>query len=121
MSVLDQFGRRVQLLSEERRLTRNDVATLVDLTASQLGRIERGERSTRTEIMVRLARVFLIDVADLFVFPWTEQLRHRARELIRFVPNEHMAGLVEVMERYVEELNNRDEQAAIPLRHRRAK
>jgi len=109
-SLLKDFGRRVQQLAEERKFSRADLGRLIRLGVSQLGYIERGESGTRIDVMERMARVLLVDPADLLVHPWREkQLKQRARELIRYASEAEMPGLVEAMERY---LHQNREQAA---------
>jgi transcriptional regulator with XRE-family HTH domain len=115
-AFIKNLGRRVQELREEQKLTRAEVAEFVELTPHQVGNIERAVSNTTTETLVRLARIFRLDVSDLCVFPWTKHPRHRARELIRLTSNQDIDALVEVMERFLVEAEERDRGAESPIR-----
>lgn len=50
------FGARLRLLREKRRLSQNDLANMVGIHLSQLGRIERGTCLPSAETVLALAR-----------------------------------------------------------------
>ena len=67
---LDQIiGKNIRLEREARRLTRDELAEMMELTSSHMGLIERGERGATAVTLSKLARVFDIPVDHMFVSP----------------------------------------------------
>lgn len=120
MSLKKDFGRRMELLREERRFSRTDVGRLVRFESEQsmVGKLERGEVNTRTDVIEEIAHALGLEPLDLFTFPWKSNLRHQIGEMIRGVPHEKLSGLKEVIERYLEQLEQAPKSATERLRGR---
>jgi len=63
----DVIGKNIRKERLSRKLTRDDLAVIVDLTASHLGLIERGERGATNVTLVRISKAFGISIDSLFV------------------------------------------------------
>jgi transcriptional regulator with XRE-family HTH domain len=60
-----RFGRNLKQAREDRRWTQEDLAHAAGLHATEVGRLERGDREPRLSTMVRLARALKLTAADL--------------------------------------------------------
>ena len=63
-TVIGKNIRKERLL---RKLSRDDLAAVVDLTTSHLGLIERGERGATNVTLERVSKAFSISIDSLFV------------------------------------------------------
>lgn len=86
-------------MREERGLSRADLGRLLRFATEEgaVGKIERGETNTRTDVLEGIAHYLAADAADLFVFPWDDNPRHEARELIRRMTPEELAALLDTL------------------------
>jgi len=60
-------GENIRRERESRKLTRDELAEVVDLTTSHLGLIERGERGATPVTLEKLAKAFGITIDSLFI------------------------------------------------------
>ena len=49
------IGKRIREKREEQGLTREEVAEMTDISANYLGTIERGEKTPRIEVIIKIA------------------------------------------------------------------
>ena len=64
---LDEIiGKNIRAERESRKLSRDELAELLELTTSHMGLIERGERGATAVTMSKLAKVFNMPVDNLF-------------------------------------------------------
>ena len=67
---LDEIiGKNIRLEREARKLTRDELAEMMELTTSHMGLIERGERGATAVTLSKLSRTFDIPVDHLFASP----------------------------------------------------
>jgi len=64
---LDEIiGKNIRLERESRRLSRDELAEMMELTSSHMGLIERGERGATAVTLSKLSRAFDIPIDHLF-------------------------------------------------------
>ncbi|MCL2404652.1 MAG: helix-turn-helix domain-containing protein [Defluviitaleaceae bacterium] len=63
------IGKNIRLEREARRLTRDELAEMMELTTSHMGLIERGERGATAVTLSKVSRAFDIPVDHLFSNP----------------------------------------------------
>lgn len=63
------IGMNIRGEREARKITREELAEIIDLTTSHLGLIERGERGATPVTLEKLVRVFGITLDSLFAEP----------------------------------------------------
>ncbi|MCL2362889.1 MAG: helix-turn-helix domain-containing protein [Defluviitaleaceae bacterium] len=67
---LDEIiGKNIRLERESRRLSRDELAEMMDLTSSHMGLIERGERGATAVTLSKLSKAFDIPIDHLFTSP----------------------------------------------------
>jgi len=67
---LDEIiGKNIRLERELRKLTRDELAEMMELTTSHMGLIERGERGATAVTLSKISRAFNIPVDHLFASP----------------------------------------------------
>jgi len=67
---LDEIiGKNIRLERESRRLSRDELAEMMDLTSSHMGLIERGERGATAVTLSKLSKAFDIPIDNLFTNP----------------------------------------------------
>jgi len=67
---LDEIiGKNIRLERELRRLSRDELAEMMDLTSSHMGLIERGERGATAVTLSKLSRAFDAPIDHFFVSP----------------------------------------------------
>ena len=63
-----KFGQRVRSLRKRSQITQTRLAELADISLDFVGRIERGVSFPSVETLASIARVFKVEVKDLFDF-----------------------------------------------------
>ena len=67
---LDEIiGKNIRLEREARKLTRDELAEMMELTTSHMGLIERGERGATAVTLSKISRAFDIPIDHLFASP----------------------------------------------------
>lgn len=67
---LDEIiGKNIRLERESRRLSRDELAEMMELTSSHMGLIERGERGATAVTLSKLSKAFDIPIDHLFTNP----------------------------------------------------
>ena len=67
---LDEIiGKNIRLEREARKLSRDELAEMMDLTSSHMGLIERGERGATAVTLSKLSKAFDIPIDNLFTSP----------------------------------------------------
>ena len=61
------IGKNIRSEREARKITRDELAEVIDLTTSHLGLIERGERGATPVTLEKLVRAFGITIDSLFI------------------------------------------------------
>lgn len=87
--LLRLFGARLRALREEKGWSVADAVARLGCSVGYYYKLERGVQEPSFEMLDALARVFWLDVVDLFVFPDASPLRHGIYDLLRKSP-EHM-------------------------------
>ncbi len=64
--ITKNLGLRIKELREKRGLTQFKLAELINMEASNLSKIERGVQIPKEESLEKFAKVFEVDVKDLF-------------------------------------------------------
>jgi len=60
------IGKNIRLERELRRLSRDELAEMMDLTTSHMGLIERGERGATAVTLSKISKAFDIPIDSLF-------------------------------------------------------
>ena len=63
------IGSNIRRERELRRITRDELAEIIDLTTSHLGLIERGERGATPVTLEKVVKAFGVDIDSLFHLP----------------------------------------------------
>ena len=63
------IGKNIRLERESRKLSRDELAEMMELTSSHMGLIERGERGATAVTLSRLSKSFDIPIDHLFASP----------------------------------------------------
>ena len=117
---LDEIiGKNIRLEREARKLTRDELAEMMELTTSHMGLIERGERGATAVTLSKISRAFDIPIDHLFVSPIkgglsvregeataTEQKSKKVQSLITCLDDPALDFLVHTIKGIIS-LNNR--------------
>lgn len=68
------IGQNIRTERELRKMSREELAEILDLTVSHMGLIERGERGATAVTLEKLSRVFEVTIDDLFAEPERKRL-----------------------------------------------
>lgn len=68
LKIRDKFGERVHYLRFVRKMTQEQVGEAIQRTPNTISLIENGRISPSFEVLIRLAKVFDVEVGDLFHF-----------------------------------------------------
>ena len=71
---MSEFGKRLRALRTGRGLTQEELARQLGVSKSALCMYERGEREPRRETLLAIARLFGVDLSELFGLPRTAHL-----------------------------------------------
>jgi putative transcriptional regulator len=63
---VDMIHNRIAVFRTEMGLSRQELATMVDVNYQTIGFIERGDYSPSLELAFKLADVFRVEITDLF-------------------------------------------------------
>lgn len=66
MNSLQLFGKRLKDLRKARKYTQEQLAEIIDLDPKQICRIENGACFTTFETLEKIAKVFQVDIHELF-------------------------------------------------------
>jgi len=78
---LDEIiGKNIRLERESRRLSRDELAEMMELTSSHMGLIERGERGATAVTLSKLSKAFDIPIDHLFASPRASGMSVREEE-----------------------------------------
>ncbi len=76
------FGNRIKTLRKNAGLTQEQLAELVGLDTQHLCKMENGIHFPKVKNLVSIAKVFQVDISDLFVFDNANKLKNRRNEII---------------------------------------
>lgn len=65
-STHTKFGKRIQQLRKERKMTQEDLADLIGVDRSYMGFVERGERNPTLDKIIKIAKSFKVNLSELF-------------------------------------------------------
>ena len=65
----DIIGKNIRLERESRKISRDELAEMMELTSSHMGLIERGERGATAVTLSKLSKAFDIPIDHLFANP----------------------------------------------------
>lgn len=94
MNNLVLFGKRVRELRKARKLTQEQLAEIVGLDSKQIGNIETGAGFTTMATLEKLAKVFGIEMFQLFNFSHNDEnleqdlialIKHSSDEDLRLI------------------------------------
>ena len=63
---LQKFGKRLKALRLDHNLTQLELAEILDMSPNFIGMIERGERNTTVENVIKIARALNVKPSNLF-------------------------------------------------------
>lgn len=69
-----QFGNKIRILREEKKLLLRQLAPLLDMDTAQLSKIERGERNAKKETVLKLAEVLKVTQDELVTLWLADQI-----------------------------------------------
>lgn len=61
-----KFGKRIQELRKQRKLTQEDLADFINVDRSYMGFVERGERNPTLEKIIKIAKALNVSLVNLF-------------------------------------------------------
>ena len=64
--IHSKFGKRIQELRKQKRLTQEDLADLISVDRSYMGFVERGERNPTLDKLIKIAKAFKVTLSELF-------------------------------------------------------
>jgi len=85
MDLKQKLGAKIRYLRKSRKYSQEYFSELIDLNPRQIVRIENGESMPTVENLEKIAKVFDIDVAELFIndsFDKDDILRQKIHEKI---------------------------------------
>lgn len=59
------LGKRIRCLREDRKMTQEQMAGLLDMSRQKYARIENGVNNITLEVLAKIASIFQIDVSDI--------------------------------------------------------
>jgi len=74
------IGKNIRIEREARKLTRDELAEMMELTTSHMGLIERGERGATAVTLSKISRAFDVPVDHLFASPQAGGLTVREKD-----------------------------------------
>ena len=98
-------GRRIKAAREQKRLTQEQVAELVDLSPMHVSVIERGVKLPKLETLINLANVLDVSADVLLqdvVNNQTKLFASEASELIKQLPREDQRRVLAALRSFVE-------------------
>jgi transcriptional regulator with XRE-family HTH domain len=72
--VFNQFGRALKQLREDQGLLQRELASLLEMDTPLLSKIERGERVSKKEFVIRIAEVLKADKNQLLTLWLADQI-----------------------------------------------
>ena len=69
-----QFGNKIRVLREEKKMLLRHLAPLLDMDTAQLSKIERGERNAKKETVLKLAEILKISPDELVTLWLADQI-----------------------------------------------
>lgn len=69
-----QFGNRIKELREHQHLLQRQVASLLDMDTPLFSKIERGERTAKKDIVIRLAAILKADKQEMLTLWLADQI-----------------------------------------------
>ena len=85
MNNLVLFGKRVRELRKARKLTQEQLAEIIGLGSKQIGNIETGAGFTTMATLEKLAKVFGIEMFQLFNFSHNDSRENLEQDLIALI------------------------------------
>lgn len=80
MTVSNQFGNKIRELREHQNLLLRQVAPLLEVDTPMLSKIERGERTAKKDLVLRLAAILKVKENDLLTLWLADRLASIAAE-----------------------------------------
>jgi transcriptional regulator with XRE-family HTH domain len=62
------FGLRIKELRENKKLTQENLAELINIDSRTLSRIETGKNFTTLETLEKMAKILDVEIKDFFIF-----------------------------------------------------
>lgn len=77
-SLGQKFGEQVKILRKKKKISQEKLAEMIGLSARQLGRIENGICSIKTDILDKLSCYFETDLISLFAFDYESKYKRNS-------------------------------------------
>lgn len=77
---MNSFGQRLRLLREEKKMVQKEIAGLIDVSESTVGKYENGLRTPTPETIIKLAKYF--EVSSDYLLGYSE-IRETAEEILK--------------------------------------
>jgi transcriptional regulator with XRE-family HTH domain len=82
MSERGELLSNIRIIREMKKLSREEVGSKIGLTPSGYGLVERGERRLCYDTLLKLAKVFDMDIIDVICFPDTPDEEKRRGQIL---------------------------------------
>ena len=87
MDNLHLFGKRIKELRKQKGITQEKLAEIVELDAKQIGNIETGSGFTTMNTLEKFAKIFEVDISELFTFEHQKPREEIISKLIHQIQN----------------------------------
>ena len=67
-NILEKFGQKLQKVRQEKKITQEELASMVAMHRTYIGLVERGERNPTIRTLYKLAKALKIPASDLLPF-----------------------------------------------------
>jgi|SRR5690554_219702 len=102
MNTKQSFGVYLRWLRVKQKLPIGKVASKLDLAPSTLGKIKRGERSTKKEMIPKLSKLFGIEENTLSLILFSDKIAYLINE------QENTKEILKVAEEKIKNLKNKN-------------
>lgn len=110
MRNIEEVGKRIRQLRECKKISREELAEILELSDSYIGLIERGARGITLENLVKIANLFEVSL-DYFVveskeFTPSKQIQYLLKTIDSFNENDYNF-IVNIVSELVQHLNSK--------------
>lgn len=106
--ILEQIGRRIAARRKQLRMTQDELAERADVTPQTISSAERGQKSLRSENLMRVSRALGVSSDYLLTGNVTEEdLRYLSDKLAPLTPTQYR-HLEDIMDSYLAALSEKE-------------
>lgn len=84
MTIKDLFGRRIQEIRKQRKLSQEQVAEKAGISSNYLSRIECGKENPTFDMLVKLSEALTADMREMFDFGHTVSKKELKEAIQKF-------------------------------------